>query len=66
MLEESDIALLKIQLVRNLRHNLYAFIIIAIPSSNLILSAAWLIGAASRFAGPLHQQTIVKFLNLRK
>ena len=59
--EGSCITLLKIQLVRYLRHNLYSFIIFFITSTNLIQSATWLIGDTSRFAGPLHQQTNVKF-----
>jgi hypothetical protein len=60
MEEECNIALLKIQLVRLMHHSLYAFVIVSFLSSNLTQSATLLIVAASRFAGPLHQQTFVK------
>jgi hypothetical protein len=60
MAEDRVIGLLNIRLLPQLRHSLYAFSIVFIPSTNLIQSAACLIGAASRYTGPLHQQTIVK------
>ena len=38
-----------------LHHNLYAISIVLITSANFIGSAAWMIGVATSFDGPLHQ-----------